>query len=216
MNRIVKNTIIISFLLFIFPIKVFSSQYLSPLLKFGINGNRISNTSGDYYDYSYPLGYSIGMSIETKIVRSIYISNSFYYKNKQSKSYFSALSPFNPLQYKYNSHYIRFSSIIGIKIHDIADLLIGYDIGRKLKVNMNVKGSEGLNEDFEPIDHPKFDNVLCIGFAKDFKFKRQNYKIELKYLYGLNKYDYRSDLGSLPNPTRNHGLQLEFGYRIKF
>jgi len=195
------------------PNKVLGSKYFSPSFKIGINANRFSNDSKSYDEFSYPLGYLVGLSNETKISNQVYISNSLYYKCKQSKSHADVLSGGGGIDYKYTSKYIRFSNIFGFKIINIADLLIGYDIGKMLTVDIDIKEVRNKYEKFEK-NHPKFDSALCFGLGKDLIIRNHEYKIELKYLYGLSEYKYHCDLGTLPHPVRHHGLHIELGYPI--
>ncbi|NPE27325.1 hypothetical protein HNV12_04970 [Methanococcoides sp. SA1] len=197
------------------PNKVLGSKYFSPSIKIGINANRFSNDSKSYDEYSYPLGYLVGLSNETKISNQVYISNSLYYKYKQSISHVHIVAGGggNVFDYKYTSNYIRFSPIIGFRIFDNTAILIGYDIGKMLTVDIDMEDVRNNYENFQK-NHPDFDSALCFGVAKDLKIRNNNYKIELRYLYGLTEYKYHCDLGTLPHPVRHHGFHIELGYPI--
>ena len=219
MKKITKNIgkrfcIIIFTIIMILPKDIFCSQKFSPTIKFGVNSNLITDPKNCYNDYSYPLGFSFGVSIDKKIVNKLFISNSIYFNNKKAKSHIDILSGCSPIILDYDSQYIRFSSEIGINIYNNLNLLLGYDIGRLINLKMLIKA---CGEDkFKPIDHSKYDNILSIGIRKDLDMKTQKFIVELKYLYGLNKYDYHSNIGRLPYNSRHHGLELKVGYKLNF
>ena len=208
MRTIFFSIMIICYL--VIPIDCYGFENSSFWIKSGINSGLISNPKDQYSAYSYPLGFNLGFSADTKILENLFITNSIHYKNKKAKSYVDIPTGCAPITLKYNSQYIRFSSLIGINIHNQINLLIGYDIGRLIDLNMTFIGC--TVDKLKPIKPPKFDNVLCFGVEKKLNIKQQHFKIDLKYFYGLNKYKLK--YVNLPENSRHNGLQLEIGYRL--
>lgn len=205
--------------LIIFPITVYCSDLFSPLVKIGVNINRMEHQepteTNKYFDYVYHPGFIIGISNETMILKKFYINNSLYWQYTKSQMSHIPAAGYIPIDiFKFNS--LRFSMLLGFKIYDIIDLLMGVDFGRLTKLNIKVYEHDWSNGwNYVPDNFLKFDTALCFGLGKGFRIFQQEFKVELKYLYGLTEYIYFSDnLGSLPGPTRNHNLQLELGYRL--
>jgi len=167
-----------------------------------------------YFDYSYPLGYSISVGNDNKIIRNLYLSSNLYFKHNKAKMYYNSAGG-NAPYVDYTSNYIRLSSLLGIKIFNSVDLLVGIDIGRRINVNIDIQ-SEGENcWHLKPDYIPNFDYALCYGIGKHIKIGNMNYIIEMEYFDGLTEYKFCSDEeGCIPNPTKNQGLQLELGYRF--
>lgn len=196
------------------PIKCSGFGDLSYWIKAGINSNYITSPRDQYYDHSFPIGYSLGFSIDKKIIDNISISNTVYCTNVNAKSYIDIPSCCAPNILVYNTKYFRFSSVINIEYLGVGYLLFGYDIGRLLDIDLEVYNYESGRDNFKLLETPKFDNILCFGVGRNLKFKEQFYKIEMEYFYGLKKHNYKSIVGNLPEKARNNIIQLKISYRI--
>jgi hypothetical protein len=128
--------------------------------------------------------------------------------------YYIAAGGYSPY-IDYTSNYIRFSSMLGIKVFNSINLLVGIDVGRKINVNIDIRSKGEHCWCLKPNYIPNFDYAICYGIGKYINIRKMNYIIELKYLYGLTEYKFCSDEeGCIPNPTKNQGMQLELGYKF--
>ena len=213
-----KSVISIYFLFILFiPVRVYCSDWFNPAIKLGINFNKSQyKTNNCINEYYYPPGISIGISNKIRLNQPFYISNDCYYKYKQSKMHVNFATPeWNFLLYR--TEYIRISTLLGIEYLQFSDILIGFDFGKLLRADYIISNYKKLKpnntDEFEITETvPNFDASFCLGVSKDFKINTIRLLTEIKYLVGIKRYKYFSQLGGIRQKFRNHNLDCSIGF----